>query len=526
MPMPLLDAYGRPISTSDLRGEIMKPSFAGAFPTERTYETRGLTPERLALILREAEDDDPIRFLEMAEDMEERDPHYLAVLGTRKRQVSQLKVTVEPADDSTEAEADAELVRDWVKRDELEDELFDMMDAVGKGFSVAEIVWDMSARQWAPARLEHRLPQWFSYDRVSGTVLQRRSEDGAQWQDLEPAKFVVHLARAKSGLPIRGGIARCVAWWWLFKNFGVRDWLRFIEVYGHPYRVGKYHPGATDDEKAVLRRAVRDVASDSAAIVPEGMILEFIENSGTGVRSDMYHGLLKYVDDSMSKAILGQTLTTETSSEGGGAYALGQVHNEIRKDIEKADARQLGATLSRDLVRPLVTLNRGPRERYPRIVVGREAQGDPAQLAEALSKLLPLGLKVRSQEVRERLNLQEPAENDEVIGGVPAVTQPGDAAATRRMLAAARSVRDPVDVAVDALVAGDGWEPVMEPVMEPLRQAAAAALERGDTLEDWRAELPSVISRVDDAMIVETLQRMGFSAAPRKRASGPVLPVA
>ena len=521
----LMDMYGRPLVKSQLRREIMAPTMTGLRSTERTYDNVGITPERLALILREAEHDDPVQFLELAEDMEEKDLHYLAVLSTRRRQVSQLTVSVDPADDSTEAGKDADLVREWMSRDEIEDELFDLTDAVGKGFSVCEIVWDMSERQWMPKRLEYRLPVWFRYDWKTGTTLQRRDDTGQElWVDLEPGKFVVHRARAKSGLPIRGGLARCVMWWWLFKNFGVRDWLRFVEAYGHPLRVGKYDKGATEPEKDVLLRAVRNVASDASAIVPESMMIEFIENSGTGVRSDLYNDLLKYVDDSMSKAVLGQTLTTETSKSGGGALALGQVHNEVREDIEKSDAKQLGATLTRDIAVPLVLLNHGHRDRYPRIRVGREAEGDPAMLAEALAKLGPMGLTVKAQEVRERLNLSEPGEDDEVIGGrqeMPEIPGGEMARALARILRSrgnSERRRDPIDHAIDDLLAGDDWEPVMEPVVLPVLAAAAAALERGDSLEGFRARLPEVFELMDDSGMVEALHRMGFSA--RQSGSG------
>ncbi|MEN1550729.1 DUF935 family protein, partial [Pseudomonas aeruginosa] len=68
--------------------------------------------------------------------------------------------------------------------------------------------------------------------------------------------------------------------------------------------------------------------------------------------------MMRWCDDSMSKAILGGTLTSQTSESGGGAYALGQVHNEVRHDLLAADARQLAATLSRDLLWPLLVLNR------------------------------------------------------------------------------------------------------------------------------------------------------------------------
>ena len=101
------------------------------------------------------------------------------MLQTRKRQVAQIGVTIEPADDSAEAEADAELAREFFDRDDIDDELFDVLDSIGKGFSVTEIVWDMSERQWMPERLEWRLPQWFDFDREGGRYLVRRPDQGA-----------------------------------------------------------------------------------------------------------------------------------------------------------------------------------------------------------------------------------------------------------------------------------------------------------------------------------------------------------
>nr|WP_250636882.1 DUF935 family protein [Pseudomonas aeruginosa] len=67
---------------------------------------------------------------------------------------------------------------------------------------------------------------------------------------------------------------------------------------------------------------------------------------------------MRQSEDAISKAVLGGTLTSTTSQSGGGAFALGQVHNEVRHDILASDARQLAATLSRDLLWPLLVLNR------------------------------------------------------------------------------------------------------------------------------------------------------------------------
>ena len=513
----LLDQFGRPIRKAALRREIAGPTLTGVRPTYRSHDGRGADPRRIASILREAESGDPIRYLELAEEMEERDLHYLSVLSTRRRQVSQLRVGVQPADDSAEAEADAGLLREWLKRQDLADELFELMDAVGKGFAVSEIVWETSESQWMPARLEYRQPAWFRYDYETGARLQRRDETH-MWVDLEPGKFVVHEHKAKSGLAMRGGLARCAAWWWSFKTFGIRDWLRFIEAYGHPLRLGKYDRDASQEEQDVLLRAVGNIAADASAIVPESMAIEFIQSQGTGARSDLYKDLLAYADAAISKAVLGQTLTTQEGDSG--SYSLGRVHDEVRQDIERSDARQLAATLTRSVGRPLVLLNRGHpgRRGWPRFTIGREDEYDPAAMADALSKLLPHGLRVKAQQVRMRLGLDEPEDGDELLGGGASPPEPGGSlppalARAVARAAAARRGGDAIDAAVEELLAGDGWEPLMEPIVEPVLAEASAALARGDSLEAFRdRSLPALFARMDDAELVQALRRMGFSA--------------
>jgi len=49
----------------------------------------------------------------------------------------------------------------------------------------------------------------------------------------------------KSGLPIRGGVARLVAVSIMCKVFGLKDWMRFAELFGMPLRISRYGPGAT-----------------------------------------------------------------------------------------------------------------------------------------------------------------------------------------------------------------------------------------------------------------------------------------
>src|SRR5690606_6872255 len=148
--------------------------------------------------------------------------------------------------------------------------------------------------------------------REDGETLYLRAASGPE--ALRPFKYVQHVSKAKSGIPIRGGIARAAAWAYLFKNYDLKDWVTYIEVHGQPLRVGKYHTGATEADKEVLLRAVANIGSDAAAIIPQNMLIEFVEAAKQGGATDLYEKLADWLDRQVSKAVLGQTLTTEVSS--------------------------------------------------------------------------------------------------------------------------------------------------------------------------------------------------------------------
>ena len=164
-----------------------------------------------------------------------------------------------------------------------------------------------------------RLPTWFRYDHETGARLQRRDDTHIPVGRPGAGKFVLHEHTAKSGIAMRGGLARCVAWAWAFKSFGIRDWLRFIEAYGHPLRVGKYHKGATDPERDVLLRAVASIASDFSGSCPKAW-----RSSSSSPRAPASARIsTSILDAAISKAVLGQTLTTQEGNSG--SYSLGQV---------------------------------------------------------------------------------------------------------------------------------------------------------------------------------------------------------
>ena len=450
--MKLYDAYGREVDTGMLREEQAAPTMAGVRNIYSVmHPSIGLTPERLTGIMQQAEFGDPYLYLELAEEMEEKDLHYLAVLGTRKNAVAQLDLIVRAASSGAEDQRAAAMVREMICEGpiQLDSVLFDVLDAVGKGFSATEIMWDTSGREWFPAQLKWRDPRWFAFDWISGEEILVRTlkgeiipveGDAAATQPthfggegilsslrggigiqpmtapLAPYKFVTHFAKAKAGLPIRGGLARAAGWSYLFKNYILKDWVTFAEVFGQPLRVGKYHPGASEKDKQALLSAVSRIGTDAAAIMPESMVIEFTEAHQNG-GSELYQNFCQYLDAQVSKAVLGQTLTTEMPPSGG-SRAAAQVHEGVRRDIMNADARRLAATLARDLVRPIVELNMGPQRQYPKIELGLPDDSDVKVFAEIVAMLADRGLRVGQKTILDKLGIAEAADGEAVLGAI------------------------------------------------------------------------------------------------------------
>lgn len=514
--MALLDQFGRPVDTGRLLEEEAAPSLMGVRQILSDHPSRGLTPQRLTAILLEAEEGDATRYLELAEDMEEKDGHYLSVLGTRKRAVAQLDMSVEAASDSTEDVRAADLVREFLLRDDVEEVLFDVLDGIGKGFSVCELLWETSAREWMPRDIVWRDPRWFAFDPADGITLRLR--ESAELRPLSPFKYIVHVHRAKSGLPIRGGLARASAWGFLFKVWALKDWVSFAEVFGQPYRVGKYHPTATADERSKLLRAVSSIGSDAAAIIPEGMVIDFIEASRTG--TDIYEKLAAFLDGQTSKAVLGQTLTSDVSSKGG-SRALGEVHNDVRGDIMRSDARQTAASLNRYVVRPIVDLNMGPRRAYPRLRIGLPDElGTLAKIA-ALKTVVPMGLRVETSIVRDLLGLPDPPKDAEVLqiaAAAPAAPPPAPHARLAAHAAPGGKGGDAIDELAARALEDDGWRPLMEPVVDPLTELVQGA----GSLEDVRDGLAALVAEMGTGPLVEMLARHAFVLRAAAEAEVPI----
>lgn len=522
---PLLrDQSGEIVDLSKLTQEEGGPTVTGVRQPMPEHPSWGLSPDGLAAILRDSEGTNPARYYSLLADVQEREWHYRGVLFQRRAALAQLPITVDPASDKAEHVEHADLVRSIVELPEFTHARFELGDALDKGMAFGEIVWETSAKQWMPRAIKLRSQTWFRYDRADLETPRLIDEHG-QDQPLAPYKWIAHRARLNSGIPIRDGLGRAAVWAWMFKNFSVKSWLIFLDRYGLPMRLGKFPTSATPAERSQLLRALRDLGRDAAAIVPEGMTIEFTKADGGAGGGAAFKEHATYFDEQLSKVVLGQTGTTDASK---GGYAVGRVHEGVRDAIALYDGAMLAMTLIRDLVRPAVDLNFGPQERYPLIKIGLGEQKNVELLLKSIPEFVSLGLPVEASQIYPLLGLTEPAKGKDVVllrpasrpepGAEPGGESPppeevradpsgGGGSSRRTAKLSAEPVQatpDAIDRATDQILDDLGWVPELGGLEADLAQVA--------TLEEAEQVLALYLDRLGTDKIAAVLARSRFAA--------------
>lgn len=482
----------------------------------------GWTPTKLARVLADARTlSDTRRYFALAEEIEEKDANYRSVIGTRKTAVASLPLKVESASDDPRDVAVADFVRSQLESDEVRAALKSLLDALSKGISIVEIIWNRGPREWTIDRLEWCDPKFFEFSKTDGkTPLLLPEKRGGQLQPLPLNKFIVHTPALKTGIPIRSGLAFVGAWGFVLKWLARKDWSGTSANYGKPAKKAKYKLGTSKEDIAVLKRAVRDYGSDAGAVFPETMDIVFDKDGNVTASADMFERQVRYEDEQMAKVVLGASLTTGTSNTGsGGSQALGVVHNELRMDIMHDDASGLSTTIRRQLVKPLVALNFGDDVPLPKVSLVVEEAEDLVALGTIVKDLAAAGVPLSKKGLAARFNLPLAEDSDDSVvtgQGAPSGAQGAFSAWSAcpehgtRSFAAAALPRDKLDDLADEMLAD--YEAVSQSFDARLDALAADST----SLDDLRAKLAAFVQVAD----VSDLQQLFGTGRTKAKAAG------
>lgn len=160
-------------------------------------------------------------------------------------------------------------------------------------------------------------------DAINRVILRNQTDlTGESWDDFGNLLYI--------GEPRQIGHLAIPAFWVVLKRNNVGDWADFAEIFGRPVREGTYD--AWDDE--ARQRLLNDIANLTGAGVyvhPSGTELKLIQADNVSGGGDLYEKLGQFCNNEISKAVTGNTLTTEAGDKG--TQALGTVQKEGEENI-------------------------------------------------------------------------------------------------------------------------------------------------------------------------------------------------
>ena len=443
----LIDQFGREIQVGK-KPEIREIAVTAVRDRWSQYPSKGLTAGKLAAILAEADQGDVYRQAELFEEMEEKDPHLFSELQKRKMSVLSFDYEIQPYSGSAEDKKIAEFLQDVLYNlPDFEDTLLDLLDAIGKGFSMVEILWGIQGENVLIEKLSWIHPKRAVFYERGAQIWQKSPEmpkiiteaEQINGEIMPPFKLIYHRFKARSGYDTRAGILRVCSWMYLFKNYTVKDWVAFAEIFGMPLRLGKYDSGASKDDKASLIAAIQSLGTDAAGIISKNTEIQFIETMKNTGAQNIFDVLANFCDKQMSKAILGQTLTTQEGDSG--SYALGKVHNLVRQDLTRGDSESLSKTIRFQMFRPLVGWNFGWDKPLPWFKIMYEPSKDLKALSEVYKNVSALGQPISQEHVSERFKIPLPAKGETVL--VPP-SELGVVQGERRAIATKSALKKPI----------------------------------------------------------------------------------
>jgi phage gp29-like protein len=108
----------------------------------------------------------------------------------------------------------------------------------------------------------------------------------------------------------------------ILKRGGMGDWALFVQVFGNPI-VDATWDGFDEQQRIKLLEAINALGSGGAIVRPAGTDITLLENK-TNANGDLQDKFITLLNREISKALLGSTETTESSTSSG--YAQAQTH--------------------------------------------------------------------------------------------------------------------------------------------------------------------------------------------------------
>ena len=194
---------------------------------------------------------------------------------------------------------------------------------------------------WLPHDIQEKPNQWFVFDN-DNRLRFLSSEAQLEGERLPPRKFLLTQHYATYENPYGQRILSRCFWPVTFKKGGWKFWVIFAEKFGIPTAIGKVPRATPADQRSALLTALGQMIQDAVAVINDDESIQLMEATQKGVTSELYERLIEVANTEISKAILGQTLSTEIPDRG--SYAAAKSHLKVRGDLLDQDKKLVKRT--------------------------------------------------------------------------------------------------------------------------------------------------------------------------------------
>lgn len=335
--------------------------------------------------------------------------------------------------------------RKKLERD-LDETLYDVLDAVGKGIELSQIIWEQRPVKidgatnllWAPRCTQWVHPRYYGFppgvNYEEQLMLNAReiglsnpnydAQSNDNWIPIPDNEFVISIIQQKTGHPVNSSLFRVLAVFWAMSNFTWEWFLNFAQIFGAPIRWATYDPATSTQETIdLIEDMLALMGSMGYAAFPAGTQLELKEAMKSG-QDNPQKMLLDATDLICDILIFWEAMTSQHggpmgSTRSGGTLAAASAGMDKRTERIQSVGNTGCKIISESLVRAICRLNFGDDTECPELLVVTKANKSLVEQAQRYQILLQIpGVTVSKQQFYEDNELTMPdGAADILVGG-------------------------------------------------------------------------------------------------------------
>lgn len=244
------------------------------------------------------------------------DPHVSSVIDKRRLAVTGCKIEF-----MRDGKQD-KVINELLEADWFTNFLGDALDTDNYGHSLFQF---------------YRNGDWVNYDLIPRKNVEPHSRIILSRQtDTIGHSFDEYSNMLSLGKPSDLGRLRKIAKSVIHKNNALANFAQFVEEYGKPIKEGVYD-GYDDSAREKMVEDLYNMGGSAVFVHPKGTEIKLHDSASKGASATLYDSFLNFCNREISKAYLGNTLTTDVSDKG--TQALGTVHQDAEDKLVASDKR-------------------------------------------------------------------------------------------------------------------------------------------------------------------------------------------